>query len=278
VEINKQIHALKHFFTIPLGKGKMVERFVYSFIIFGDYITLIDTGIKDSYTKIYEYISSMNRKITEIDKIILSHAHPDHMGSAFRIKQDTDCIVFGHESELLWFENIEIQFNSRAVQGFFSMLDKSVEIDVLIEDNDIIHPSGAEEMKILHTPGHSPGSISILLNNSNILFTSDAIPCINEIPTYDSFKQLKNSLTKIQGIKPKTLLTSWHDPINDLTEKELLMKNAFKYLEKLDNAVKKYYTSENDFALRNCQKLVEGLGLPGFYINPTVNKSLRTHL
>lgn len=269
---------MKHYYTIPLAKGKMAERFVYSYIIFGDYITLIDTGVKGSYRKIYDYITSMNRKITEIDKIILSHSHPDHIGSAFRIKQDTDCIVLGHEAELQWFENIEIQFNSRAVPGFFSMLDKAVEIDVLIEDEDIIHPSGVEKMRIIHNPGHSPGSVSIFFTESNTFFTGDTIPFINEIPTYDSYKQLKQSLKKIRNTKSKTLLTSWYNPIIEEAEKEVLMEDAFRYLEKLDAAVKKYYTSDNDFALRNCQKLVENLGLPGFYINPTVNKSLRSHL
>jgi glyoxylase-like metal-dependent hydrolase (beta-lactamase superfamily II) len=158
------------------------------------------------------------------------------------------------------------------------MLDKAVEIDVLIEDDDIIHPSGVERMRILHTPGHSPGSVSIFFTESNTFFTGDAIPFINEIPTYDSYKELKQSLKKVRDTKSKTLLTSWYNPIYEEVEKDALTDNAFRYLKKLDTAVKKYYTSDSDFALRNCQKLVEDLGLPGFYINPTVNKSLRTHL
>lgn len=278
MEITKQIHALKHFFKIPLGKGRIIERFVYSYIILGDYITLIDTGVNGSYQNIYDYIKSMNRNITEIDKIILSHSHPDHMGSAFRIKQDTDCIVLGHEAELNWFENIEIQFNSRAVPGFFNLLNKAVEIDVLIEDNDHINPSGADKMRIIHTPGHSPGSISILFEESNILFTGDAIPVENDVPNYDSYKHLKKSLLNIQDISCKTLLTSWSDPVTGIAKKKQLIKDACSYLDRLDEAVKKYYSNNNDYALKNCQKLVESLGLPDFYINPIVNKALRTHL
>lgn len=261
-----------------MGNKGSIERFVYSYIIFGDYITLIDTGVKGSFKQIYEYIESMNRNISEIDKIILSHSHPDHLGSAQRIKQDTDCIVLAHEAELNWFENLEIQFNSRPVPGFFSLVDQSVEIDVLLEDGDMISPSGAEEMKIIHTPGHSPGSISILFPKSGTLFTGDSIPVENDIPSYDSYVKMKESLEVLKDIRCKRILTSWTNPVKSTREKEALFSKAFSYLGKIDKGVKKYYTVENDYTLSNCQKFVEALNLPDFFINPIVDKALRTHL
>jgi hydroxyacylglutathione hydrolase len=278
MKITKHIHALKHFFKIPMGNGMTIERFVYSYIIFGDYITLIDTGVKGSFNQIYDYIGSEKRDIKEIDKIILSHSHPDHMGSAQQIKQDTECIVLAHEAELNWFENLEIQFNSRPVPGFFSLVDQSVEIDILLEDGDIISPSGAEEMKIIHTPGHSPGSISILFSKSDTLFTGDSIPVENDIPSYDSYVRMKESLEALKDIHCKRILTSWTDPIKSTREKDALFKKAFSYLGKIDSGVKKYYTVEDDFTLSNCQKFVEALNLPVFFINPIVDKALRTHL
>ncbi len=278
MEIINNIHALKHFFQIPLKKGEAIERFVYSYIIFGDYITLIDTGVKGSHEAIYEYIKSKGRNIMEIDKIILSHSHPDHMGSAHQIKKDTNCIVMGHEAELIWFENLEIQFNSRAIPGFFKLLDNAVDVDVLLEDGDRITPTGAEELQILHTPGHSPGSLSIYFAKSKVLFTADAVPKENDIPNYDSYFLLYNSLLGLKSIPCKILLSSWSDPAFTKMEQKELFEKSLAYLERLDKGVKKYYTLEDDFALSNCRNLVQSMGFPDFFINPLVNRALKTHL
>ena len=278
MKISKNIHAIKHTFQIPLKKGDTIERFVYSYIIFGDYITLIDTGVKGSYKAIYEYIEAQNRGVMEIDKIILSHAHPDHMGSAYQIKKDTNCIIMAHETELSWFENLEIQFNSRAVPGFFNLVDKAVEIDVLLEDGDSINPAGAEELQILHTPGHSPGSLSIYFSESKALFTGDAVPKENDIPTYDSYFMLYNSLLGLKSIPCKILLSSWTKPAFTKKEQKEIFEKSLDYLVKLDKGVKKYYTLEDDFALSNCRNLVQAMGFPVFFVNPIVNRALKTHL
>jgi glyoxylase-like metal-dependent hydrolase (beta-lactamase superfamily II) len=56
-------------------------------LIIGDKITVIDTGVKGSEKIIFDYLQKQKRDATEIDAIILSQAHPDHFGSAARIKK-----------------------------------------------------------------------------------------------------------------------------------------------------------------------------------------------
>jgi len=54
MQITTSIHAIRHVFRIPISPGVALNRFVYSFLIFGDTITLIDTGVagceKDIFT------------------------------------------------------------------------------------------------------------------------------------------------------------------------------------------------------------------------------------
>jgi len=110
MEISKEIHLIKMDFSVQISPEKSLPRFVNSIIIFGNYITVIESGVKDSYKLIYDYIESNNRKIDEIKILIFSHSHPDHIGSAKRIKSDTGCRVIGHSLEKEWIENIDLQF------------------------------------------------------------------------------------------------------------------------------------------------------------------------
>ncbi|MBN1119278.1 MAG: MBL fold metallo-hydrolase [Bacteroidales bacterium] len=278
MKITRKIHALRHDFKIHLPGGQKLDRWVYSYIVFGDYITLIDTGLKMSYKKIYAYIESQGRHHHEIDKIILSHSHPDHMGSAQKIKKDTGCVVFAHETELDWIENIEIQFNSRPVPGFFDLVDRSVEVDVLLEEGDKISPSGFGEMRIIHTPGHSPGSISILFPRQKIFFTGDTIPVKGDVPNYLDYKELMGSIQRIKSLKIKVLLTSWQEPLKADKEIQNFISEGEEYLKSIDKAVKLHYKDIDNLSLTNCRKVVSELELPALCINPIVNKAFCSHL
>jgi hydroxyacylglutathione hydrolase len=117
---------------VQIAPDKSLPRFVNSLIILGDSITIIDCGVKNSYKLIYDYIEKNNRKISDIKTLILSHSHPDHIGSAQKIKTDTGCNVIAHFFEKDWIENIDLQYKLRPVPGFYNLVDKSVKVDTLL--------------------------------------------------------------------------------------------------------------------------------------------------
>ena len=221
MKLTDKIHLLRLDFEITLSLDQKLPRFVNAIIIFGDRITLIDTGVKGSEEKIFAYIEQNNRKITDIKTIILSHSHPDHIGSAAIIKDLTNCEVLAHRGEIDWIENIKIQNKDRPVPGFFNLVDRSVKVDKLLEDKQLINIDKDITIEIIHSPGHSKGSINILFKENNILFTADSIPLKSDIPNYDSYPDLMNSL---EGIKKRNdfsiLLTSWTPPLMDGSEIE----------------------------------------------------------
>jgi len=102
--VTDKIHQLQIEFEIPVNPDTKISRFVNVILVFGDKITLIDTGVKGSEAAIFEYIQQHNRKYTDIDRVILSHSHPDHVGSAARIKELTGCQVMCHKLEKPWIE------------------------------------------------------------------------------------------------------------------------------------------------------------------------------
>jgi len=279
MKITEKIHLLRLDFKINLNSQKQIERFVNSIIIFGEKITLIDTGTKDSAHHIFSYIKENSRDISDIEAVILSHSHPDHIGSAAEIKKVTECRILAHESEKNWIENIEAQVKERPVPAFFELVDKSVKIDKFLEHGLQVKADEDVSLKIIHSPGHSKGSINIFLPEDKILFTADSIPIKNDIPNYDDFNDLMDSLHRIKSTQDYSiLLTSWSPPLTDRKEIEIFLDEGESYLKVLDKTVKSIYIGEESEALEFCRKVILKLGLPDFYVNPIVDKAFKGHI
>ena len=115
MQIVPSIHALRHPFRIPIGPGIALDRFVYSYIVYGETITLIDTGVAGCEAQIFDSIRSTGRDPSEIALVILTHSHPDHIGAARAIQQATTCSIAAHPAERAWIEDVELQNRERPV-------------------------------------------------------------------------------------------------------------------------------------------------------------------
>ena len=162
MKLTDKIHLLRIDFEITLSPEKKLPRFVNVIIVFGDKIILIDTGVKGSEGKIFDYIRQNGRDKAEISTVILSHSHPDHIGSAAKIKELTGCRVLAHNAEKDWIENIDLQNSERPVPGFYTLVDRPVIMDSFLSVGDEIKAAENLTMKIMHAPGHSKGSLNIL--------------------------------------------------------------------------------------------------------------------
>jgi len=279
MRLTDKIHLLKIDFEITLSHGKIMPRFVNVIIILGDRITLIDTGVKGSERLIFDYIKKQKRDYSEIDRIILSHSHPDHIGSAAAIKELTNCRVLAHESEKEWIENIDIQNKQRPVPGFYGLVDRPVIIDDFVSDNQVLEIRDGINIKFINSPGHSKGSLNILFENDKILFTADSIPLKNDIPNYDDYVELMGSLEAIKRNPGfRTLLTSWTPPLSDRDEIDRLIVDGEEYMKRIDAVVKDCYRDENANTMDHCKNAVEKLGLPPFLVSPIVDRAFKSHL
>jgi glyoxylase-like metal-dependent hydrolase (beta-lactamase superfamily II) len=248
-------------------------------LIFSNKITLVDTGVKGSEDKIFDYIRQNNRDIADIETIILSHSHPDHVGSAATIKELTGCKVLAHKGEQQWIENIELQNQQRPVPGFFGLVDRSVKIDAFIADGQKMELEPALTLQFSHAPGHSKGSLNILFLEDKILFTADSVPLKNDIPNYDNYNDLVNSLSRIKNNRQyQTLLTSWTPPFSDKSQIFNLLTDGEEYIKHIDAVVKEYYVDNQIDTLEACRRTIEKLGLPSVWANPLVDMAFKSHL
>lgn len=278
MKLTEKIHLLKLDFEIVMSPEKKLSRFVNTIIIFGDKITLVDTGVKDSEEKIFDYIKQNGRHYSEIGTVILSHSHPDHIGSAAKIKELTNCKILAHSGEADWIENIEVQNNERPVPGFFNLVNRSVKIDNKLEGGQILKADQDITLKIIHSPGHSKGSVNILFIEDRILFTADSIPLKNDIPNYDNYNDLMKSLEIIKENNDyDTLLTSWTPPLFEKSETDKVLIEGADYMLMIDQIVKEIYAGKESEPFEFCKMTVKRLGLPPFLAAPVVDRAFRGH-
>ena len=164
---------------------------------------LIDPG--DEPSKIIELIENNQWKPL---KIINTHNHIDHVRHLFQVKNHFDIPFYIHEDDLPLLESLK-------EQALFFGLDCSPipEVDGFLSDGDVFEMDN-QTVKILHTPGHSPGSISIYLQGD--VFVGDVLfkGSIGRTDLYGgNYQRLMNSIRdKLLTLPDETIVHSGHGP------------------------------------------------------------------
>lgn len=226
MKIKDNLHQIKTCFKIT----EKIERFVYLYVIVGKKIHVIDTGVSGTEELISEYLTGLGRSIYEVESVLLTHSHPDHIGSAQAIKALSHSTVFACEQEKNWIEDINIQFRERPIPNFYGLVSESVVVDRIIKDNDILNLEDGITLKVIETAGHSQGHLSFQWIEEAVLFTGDTVPVIGDIPIYISPSQSIDSLRKlllVDGIH--YYLSAW----DNVFEEENGANNIKKSLEHL---------------------------------------------
>ncbi|MGV8176042.1 MAG: MBL fold metallo-hydrolase [Methanothrix sp.] len=270
------IHAIKHPFEIVDPAGNRIPRFVYSYLIFGKRICLIDSGVAGSEEAILECLKANARSPEEISMLILTHAHPDHIGGAAAIKSLSGCAVCCHAAERSWIEDVSLQERERPVPGFRSLVSGSVAVDQTLQDGEIIDLGDGLCLSVLHTPGHSPGSISLWLAKEAALFSADAIPVAGDMPIYVDILASVQSIRRLSSIPGiKHLFSAWDDPRSG-KEAYRVMDESLKYLQRIHSSVLHEVRQDPRLdTMKLCRRVLAYLGLPETMANPLVARSLQ---
>jgi len=140
-----------------------------------------------------------------IDILISTHCHFDHTGNNSKIKKAYNCDLYAHA-----LDRDAISKNSRASLAYmFGEVYEPVEVDVELGDDDIIDLDGGS-LKVIHTPGHTPGSISLYDSAQKALFSGDTL-FIDGIGRTDfaggSPGDMKRSLDKLSSFREKNTVS-----------------------------------------------------------------------
>jgi len=278
MQITDHIHALKVPFQVATPQGKL-PRFVYTYLIYGEKISLIDSGVASSERAIFDYLKKTGRSPEEISLLVLTHSHPDHIGAAKTVKTASGCTVAAHSAEIDWIEDVDLQARERPVPGFSSLVGGPVKVDRPLQDGDLIDLGDGLSMRVIHTPGHSRGSISLWLPEERALFSADAVPIAGDLPIYDDILQSARSIERLRALDGiDLLLAAWDDPRRgDMAYQ--IMDEGLTYLQQVHRAVKKVEADSPGLEpIELTRRVLKELGMPETIANPMVARSFQASL
>jgi glyoxylase-like metal-dependent hydrolase (beta-lactamase superfamily II) len=152
-------------------------------------LSLIDTGIAGDVKLVMDAIAESGRKITDLRRIVLTHCHKDHAGTAAELRRLSGADILAHRLDAPVIRGDAEPADpvlSAAEQAIFDSVageipeSEPVSVDRELEDGDELEIDGGAH--VIHVPGHTPGSIAIHVPRSRVLFTGDAVAAIGPRP------------------------------------------------------------------------------------------------
>jgi glyoxylase-like metal-dependent hydrolase (beta-lactamase superfamily II) len=221
------------------------------YLIREDPLTLIDVGPKtdEAAKALREKLGHHGVKFADVRRIVLTHAHEDHCGLAKRVRDEaSDAEILVHDWEtghlfgrLAQDEHRQLMLRSGVPENVFdelrglykevSLLTDSLsesELQPLRDEMELEFDSGA--LRVLHTPGHTPGSCSFVRTADRTLICGDCVlkritpnPILSPDPT-DPTKRFRSlgeylvSLARIRSYSPTLVYGGHGEPVTDFEE------------------------------------------------------------
>ncbi len=132
-------------------------------------VTLVDPGLRLWFArrKLRAGLASIGVAPADVRRVVVTHAHVDHVGGLASLVADSGAEVHAHEREAVYLRDGRTPRMQRGKPGSFPPVTVAEEF----LDGSLL-PGG---LRVLHTPGHTPGHVSLLHEPSGVLITGDAL-------------------------------------------------------------------------------------------------------
>lgn len=193
---------------------------VYAFLISEPRMTLIDTGLIGSGRAVQRYVTRIGRSMDDLAQIICTHAHPDHIGAVREIAGDREVEVLMHPADLAGLSvRLRDAVANRNRGQLIAYFTRHPGEATPIEDGQLLPMLGG--LEVVHTPGHTPGSVCLYARRHKLLFTGDLLQVIRGKVTFastvfsDDIGLARASVARMAELDVETIAFSHYPPWRD---------------------------------------------------------------
>ncbi|MFB7369423.1 MBL fold metallo-hydrolase [Streptomyces sp. NPDC056222] len=193
-------------------------------------LTLIDAGWAGSAPEIEAAMRGAGLGPSALRRIVLTHCHRDHVGSAQELADRFGAEIVAHrlDADVIRGEapvpepvllDWEIPLYER---GLTVPAAPATRVDREVEDGDAL--GFGDGAVVVHTPGHTPGSLAVHLPEHGVLFTGDTVATVQGV-TFGVFhvdrERAMDSMRRLAELKPSVLCCGHGDPVTTDTARRL---------------------------------------------------------
>ena len=150
-------------------------------LVHGDAVTLVDAGSPGSLPLIARGLEQIGVSIEQVRLIVLTHYHPDHVGGLASLVDATHAPVAAHRDDVPFITGavpppnpVRWKLLAWPIRPLVPHIHgRPVPVDHPLEDGDAL--PGRPDIRTIHTPGHTPGSICLHVESTGALIVGDAL-------------------------------------------------------------------------------------------------------
>ncbi|GAA2702296.1 MBL fold metallo-hydrolase [Nonomuraea recticatena] len=203
-------------------------------------LTVIDGGMQGHWSQLLDWLARRTLSMDAIEAVVLTHGHADHLGIVERLRRETDALVHVHEADQRLSRGAGLRRPPRriirnlwrphnlAVNAAW-MRDGLLRVPPVLQastfsDGEVLDVPG--KLRVVHTPGHSPGSSTLVARDGTVALTGDALVTLDVVTgrtgvgimpgkLNDDPDQALASLRNLEGLDAQIVLPGHGQPWPD---------------------------------------------------------------